>query len=95
MAGIGGDQRRTLRDFVTMGVQGISSNIARLNIEATNFELKPALISMVQQYQFGGNPLEDLNLHLLVFLEVCDTLNLNRVPTDAICLRLFPYLGIR
>ena len=50
----GGDQRRTLRDFVTPGVQGIASSIARPNIDANNFELKPALISIVQQSQFGG-----------------------------------------
>jgi len=36
-------------------------------------------------------PLEDPNLHLLVFLEVCDTLKLNGVSTDAIHLRLFPF----
>jgi len=49
MAGGGGDQRRTLRDFVTPGVQGIASSIARPIVDANNFELIPALISMVQQ----------------------------------------------
>jgi len=47
MAGIGGDQRRTLEDFVTLIVQGISSSIALLTTESNNFGLKPALISMV------------------------------------------------
>jgi len=47
---------------------------------------------MVQQYQFGGSPMKDPNLHLPIFLEVCDTLKLNEVSTDAICLRLFPFL---
>jgi len=46
---------------------------------------------MVQQSQFGGSPMEDPNLHLLIFLEVCDTLKLNEVSTDAIRLRLFPF----
>ena len=90
MEGEGGDQRRTLRDFVTPRVQGIASSIGCPIVDANNFELKPALISMVQQSQFGGTPLEDLNLHLLIFLEVCDTLKLNGVSTDAIRLRLFP-----
>ena len=31
------------------------------------------------------------NLQLSVFLEVCDTLRLNRVSTDANSLRLFPF----
>jgi len=48
MTGGGGDQRRTLRDLVTPGVQGIASSIARPALDANNFELKPALISMVQ-----------------------------------------------
>ena len=91
MAGIGDDQRRTLLDFLTPRVQGISSSIARPTIEANNFELKPALTSMVQQSQLGGTPLEDPNLHISVFLEVCDILKLNGVFTDAIRLRLYSF----
>jgi len=34
--------------------------------------------------------MEDPNLHLSVFLEVCNTLKINRASTDAIQLRLFP-----
>jgi len=49
MAGGGGDQRRMLRNFVTPEVQCITSNIARPTVEENNFELKPTLISMVQQ----------------------------------------------
>jgi len=71
-------------DFVTRGVQGIASSIARPNINAHNFELKLTLISMAQQSQFGGTPLEDPNLHLSIFLDVYDTLKLNGVSTDAI-----------
>ena len=33
----------------------------------------------------------DPNLHLSVFLEMCDTLKLNRVSTDTIRLQLFPF----
>ena len=91
MVGGGCDQRRTLRDFVTPGVQVIASSITRPNIGANNFELKLTLISIVQQSQFGGTPLEDPNLHLSVFLEVCETLKLNGLSIDAIRLRLFPF----
>jgi len=84
MAGGGSEQRRMLRDFVTPRVQDITSSIAHPNVEANNFELKPALISIVQQSQLGSTPLEDSNLHLSVFLEMCDTLKLNGVYTDAI-----------
>jgi len=88
---VGGDQRRTLSDFVTPGVQGIASSIAYPDVDANSFELKPTLISMVQQSQSGGTPLEDPNLHLLVFLEVCDMLKLNEVSSDVIRLQLFPF----
>jgi len=84
MAGRGDDQRRMLSDFVTYGVQGIASSISRPNVDTNNFELKPALISLVQQSQFGSAPLEVSNLHPSVFLEVCDILKLNRVSIDAI-----------
>jgi len=69
----GEGQRRTLQDFITLGVQGISSSIARPTVEVNNFELRSALISMVQQSQFGGSPMEDPNLRLSIFLEICDT----------------------
>jgi len=91
ITGVGGDQRRSLTDFVTPVVQEISSSIARPNVDAHKFELKPAYISMVQQSQFGGTPLEDSSLHLSVFLEVCIMLKLNGVFTDAIQLHLFPF----
>jgi len=91
MAGIGGDRRRTFRDFVTLEVQGISSTIAWLTIEVKNVGLKSALILMVQQPQFRYNPLDDPNLHLSAFLEEHDTLKINKVSTDAICLRLIPF----
>ena len=56
-----------------------------------NFELKLALISMVQQSQFVGTPMEDPNLHFSVFVKVCDTLKFNGAPNDAIHLYLFPF----
>ena len=69
----------------------MSLSIAWPTIEANDFELKPLLISMVQQFQFRGTPREDPNIHLSVFLEVCNTLKLNEVSTDDIYLCLFPF----
>ena len=48
MDGEEGDQRRILWDFIASRVQGITSSIACPNVEAYNFELKLALISIVQ-----------------------------------------------
>ena len=42
--------------------QHVTSSVAHPNVEAHNFELKSALISMVQQSPLGGSPMEDPNL---------------------------------
>ena len=85
------NENRTLKDYAAPNAQGLHSGIARPAIEANNFELKPSLLSMVQQSQFGGLPTEDPNLHLSIFLEYCDTLKMHGVSSDAIRLRLFPF----
>jgi len=82
-------QRRTLRDFITPGVQGISSSIAKPTVEVNNFELRPTLVSMVQQTKFGGSSIESPNLHLSIFLEVHYTSKLSGISIDAIHLCLF------
>jgi len=46
---------------------------------------------MVQQSQFDYSPMKDPNLPLSMFLEVCDTLKINRASADAIHLRLLPF----
>jgi hypothetical protein len=55
-----------------------------------NFELKQALINMVQASQFCGKAHEDASAHLQHFLEICSTFTINDVPRDAILLRIFP-----
>ena len=78
------NQRRTLRDYFWPVVNDNYSGICRHAINANNFELKLALINMVQQNQYGGLPSEDPNVHLAMFLEVCDTIKMNGVPEDVI-----------
>ena len=60
-------------------------------IEANNFELKPALITMVQQHPFTGHPSEDPNEHLGRFMRMANTMKLNGVRPDVIKLQLFPF----
>jgi hypothetical protein len=55
------------------------------------FELKPALINMVQASQFCGKAHEDANKHLQHLLKICSTFTIKDVPSDAVLLRLFPF----
>ena len=86
------DQPRTNSDFARPNLSGVNSSIVRPPVNANNFELKPAVIQMVQQYaQFDGLQDEDPNSHVQAFLEICDTFKFNGVSDDAIRLRLFPF----
>jgi len=69
----------------------ITSYIVNMIVEAHNFELQPALISLVKRDQFGGHPPENPNMHLRNFLLKCDTVKLNGLPTNGIQLRLLPF----
>ena len=60
-------------------------------IEASNFELKPTLITMVHENQFTGHPNEDPNEHLRKFLRMANTVKLDGVNPDAIQLQMFPF----
>ena len=60
-------------------------------MDANNFELKPALIIMVQQHQFTGHPTKDPNEHLGRFLRMENIVKLNGVKPKVIKLHLFPF----
>ncbi|KAF5477440.1 hypothetical protein F2P56_004080 [Juglans regia] len=84
-------QPRTLKDYVRPIVNDNYSCIRCQTINANNFELKLALINMVQQAQFSRLPLDDPNIHLAIFLEICDTIKINSVTENTIRLRLFSF----
>ena len=81
----------TMEDFWRPIIQDEYSAIRQLAVEANNFELKPALITMVQQHQFTGHPTEDPNEHLGRFLRIANTVKLNGVRPEVIKLHLFPF----
>ena len=60
-------------------------------IEAENFEMKPGLIALVQQQQFGGLPTEDPYEHLHRVMEYSDTVKYHGVPQDAIKCMMFSF----
>jgi hypothetical protein len=62
-----------------------------VNVRENGFELKPALITMVQASQFCEKTHEDASAHLQHFLEIYSTFTLKGVSRDATLLHLFPF----
>ena len=81
----------TMEDFWRPIIREEHSAIRQPTVDANNFELKPALITMVQQHQFTGHPTEDPNEHLGRFLRMANTIKLNGVRLEVINLHLFPF----
>ena len=81
---------RTLHKFFAPTTANIRTGPI-VNVGDNGFELKPALINMVQANQFSGKAHEDASAHLQHFLEICNTFIIKGVTQDAILLRLFPF----
>ena len=81
----------TMEDFWRPVIQAEYSAVRQPAVEANNFELKPGLITMVQQNQFTGHPTEDPNEHLSIFLRMANTVKVNGVRPGVIKLHLFPF----
>ena len=80
----------TLREFSAPTTANIRTR-PTVNVGDNGFELKPALINMVQASQFCGKAHEDASAHLQHFLEIYNTFTIKGVTRDAILLCLFPF----
>ena len=75
-----------------------TANVAmgpQFNFGDATFELKPALINMMQANPFCGMPHEDANAHLQHFMVVCGTFTIKGVSLDTVCLCLFSFSLLR
>lgn len=62
-------QRLVIDDFIFDNeADTYDAPIVELPVTCHNFELKPALINMIAQKQFGASSLEDPNSHITTFL---------------------------
>ena len=73
-----------MEDFWRLVIRKDCFAIRQPLIEANNFELKPGLITIVQQNQFTRHPSENPNEHLSKFLRMVNTVKLNGVNPDVI-----------
>ncbi|KAI9071865.1 hypothetical protein K1719_046164 [Acacia pycnantha] len=83
--------KRTMGDYMMLNPARAATSIVNPAVNANNFEIKPSLISLVQQRSFSGSDLEDPNQHIETFLQICDTIKMNGVSEAAIRVRLFPF----
>ena len=67
------------------------SAIKQPAVDANDYELEPALITMVQQNQFAGHSTENPNEHLGQFLSIANSIKLSGVRPEVIQLQLFPF----
>jgi len=58
-----------LWDFVTLDPNAILSSIMRHVVEANNFQFNSAFITLFQQNQFSGSPMDNPSDHITSFLE--------------------------
>ena len=72
-------RQMTMEDFWRPIIQDEYSAVRQPAIEGNNFELKPALITMVQQHQFIGHPSEDPIEHMRIFMRMAIIVTLNGV----------------
>ena len=84
-------EQDTMEDLWKSFIQDKYLAVKQLVIDANDFELKPALITMVQQNQFTGHSTENPNEHLGRFLRIANSIKLNGVKPEVIQLQLFPF----
>ncbi|XP_073132930.1 uncharacterized protein [Henckelia pumila] len=83
---------RSMMDFTLPNFEDARPSIIRPTVAANHFEIKPAILQMIQNtLQFGGTVIDEPYVHLTNFLEICDTFKIQGVSDDAIRLRLFPF----
>ncbi|CAN6299739.1 unnamed protein product [Urochloa humidicola] len=84
---MGEQAERKISELWTPNVDDLS--IFKLAEVGSPFQIKTSIIEMVQNSPFTGK--EDPNLHLLSFLQLCNTFKMEGVDDNQLRARLFPY----
>lgn len=67
------------KDYMVPIDEDLHISIFHPSITENNFEIKPSLVGMVQHTKFLGLPMENPNLRMSIFVELCGTLKANGV----------------
>jgi len=81
-------EERTLKEYAIPSPEEPRAIIVYPMVEGDDFEIKPALLNLVQRNQFSGSPTEDPNLHISTFLRLSVT---HRANQEAARLHLFHF----
>nr|GEW99572.1 hypothetical protein [Tanacetum cinerariifolium] len=83
---------QTMEKLCQPSLNGRGGHIALIAIQETNFGLKSDMIQQAQNScQFHGLSGDDANKHLDKFLHVTQSIKVNGVTDDALCLYVFPH----
>ncbi|CAL1355462.1 unnamed protein product [Linum trigynum] len=86
------EQARTMGYYIAPRVADIQLTIRHPAVAANNFEIKPALVTMIQNNAlFHGLSNEFPREHVQKFVKLAGSLKINGVPEDGLKLRLCPY----
>jgi hypothetical protein len=60
-------------------------------VHEDNYGIKPHLLTLVQQNQFGGSDVQGASMHLKNITEICDKLRIKDVNSNTIKLPFFSF----
>ncbi|XP_078163505.1 uncharacterized protein LOC144558538 [Carex rostrata] len=85
------DANRPLRDFTAPRAEEIHLGYTAPTINAEEYQIPPAWVSMVQRNLFHGLPHEDATQHLANFEEICSTIKVQTVSPDDLKVMAFTF----
>nr|GEX03605.1 reverse transcriptase domain-containing protein [Tanacetum cinerariifolium] len=83
--------QRTMAQLLEAPTEGYEDLIVVPSITTDNFELKPGLLTLIQNKQFYGHDKEDPHAHIRYFNKITSTLKFPNVLNTSIKLMLFPF----
>ena len=85
------DANRPLRDFTAPRAEEIHLGYTAPTINAEEYQIPPAWVSMVQRNLFHGLPHEDATQHLANFEEICSTIKVQTVSPENLKVMAFTF----